>query len=114
MSTKQKGAIAEAMVAGEAAVLGCMVYRPVAEGGRYDLIIDAGGRLLRVQCKWAALKGPIIVVSAITSRLTPRGYVRTTYDSVRSMGLRPTATHSSVASGSPSTSSPVEASSTSG
>ena len=87
MSTNQKGAIAEAMVAGEAAVLGCMVYRPVAEGERYDLIIDSGGRLLRVQCKWAALKGPIIVGYAITSRLTPRGYVRTIYDSSEIDGI---------------------------
>jgi hypothetical protein len=79
MSTNQKGAIAEMRIAAEALELGCTVYRPVSEGCRYDLIIDVGGPLLRVQCKWASVKGATVVVYSITSRLTPRGYVRTTY-----------------------------------
>jgi PD-(D/E)XK endonuclease len=79
LSTNQKGAIAEMRIAAEALELGCTVYRPMSEGCRYDLIIDVGGPLLRVQCKWASVRGAIVVVYTITSRLTPRGYVRTTY-----------------------------------
>ena len=79
LTSTRKGAIAEAAIAAEAVKLGCDVYRPLAEGGRYDLIIDNGHRLLRTQCKWARLRGQVIVVGIRTSRLTPSGYVRTTY-----------------------------------
>jgi PD-(D/E)XK endonuclease len=48
------GAIAEAVIAAEVMKLGLDVYRPVSEGGRYDLVVDTGSRLLRVQCKSAA------------------------------------------------------------
>ena len=43
MTTDQKGAIAEACIAAAAMKLGIEVYRPVAEGGRYDMILDIGG-----------------------------------------------------------------------
>ena len=45
MTTDQKGAIAELAVALAAMKLGIEVYRPVAEGGRYDMILDAGHEL---------------------------------------------------------------------
>ena len=38
LTTNQKGAIAEASIAREAIKLGIEVYRPVMEGGRFDLI----------------------------------------------------------------------------
>jgi hypothetical protein len=38
MTTDQKGAIAETAVAHAAVKLGIDVYRPVVEGGRYDLV----------------------------------------------------------------------------
>jgi PD-(D/E)XK endonuclease len=87
MSTNQKRAIAETAIAAEAVQLGMTVYRPVVEGGRYDLIIDTGTRLLRTQCKWASMKGAVVVVYTITCRLTPRGYVRTTYDAAEIDGI---------------------------
>jgi PD-(D/E)XK endonuclease len=80
LTNGRKGAIAEARIAAEAVKLGFDVYRPVAEGGRYDLIVDVGHRLLRVQCKWGARKNSVVDVSLATSRCTPRGHVRTTYD----------------------------------
>jgi hypothetical protein len=49
MTTDHKGSIAEAAIALAAIKLGIDVYRPVAEGGRYDLIFDVESRLLRVQ-----------------------------------------------------------------
>jgi hypothetical protein len=53
LSTNHKGAIAEAAITYHATRLGIDVYRPVSDGGRYDLILDTGLRLLRTQCKWA-------------------------------------------------------------
>jgi hypothetical protein len=87
MTPGRKGAIAEAAIAAEAIRLGFDVYRPVSEGGRYDLIIDVGPRLLRAQCKWAALRGDVLVVRLRTSRLTPRGYLRTTYTAAEIDGV---------------------------
>ena len=81
LTSSQKGAIAEAHIAAAAIELGIEVWRPVAEGCRYDMILDAGGRLLRTQWKWARRRGDVIVVNIRTSRHTPRGYVCTTYTS---------------------------------
>jgi hypothetical protein len=77
--TTQKGAIAEAAIALAATELGFVVLRPLTEGRRYDLIIDTGPRLLRVQCKWGRRQGNVVVVKTSTQRLTPAGYVQTTY-----------------------------------
>jgi PD-(D/E)XK endonuclease len=75
-----KGAIAEAAVTAAAVELGFVVLRPFPDGRRYDLVIDTGPRLLRVQCKWGRLKKAVIVVTLATCRYTPReGYVRTKY-----------------------------------
>ena len=74
-----KGAIAEAAIASAAIELGIHVLRPLAEGRRYDLVFDVGGRLLRVQCKWAPQRGNVVVVNLRSHRCTPRGYVRSTY-----------------------------------
>ncbi len=80
LTSTQKGAIAEAVIAAEAIKAGVDVLRPLAEGGRYDLLFDTGTRFIRVQCKSAPRRGDVIVVATRTCRHTPRGYVRTTYD----------------------------------
>ena len=84
-----KGAIAEAAITSAAIELGIHVLRPLVEGRRYDLVFDTGGRLLRVQCKWAPKRGNVIAVNLVTHRCTPRGYVRTTYsaDEVDGIGV---------------------------
>ena len=74
-----KGAIAEAAVTLAATRLGIATMKPSIEGRRYDLILDVGPRLLRVQCKWGTRRGDAVVVRLGTSRLTPQGYVSTTY-----------------------------------
>jgi hypothetical protein len=79
MTTDQKGAIAEACVTAVAVKLGVDVYKPVAEGGRYDLILDLGCKLLRVQCKWAARRKGALVVSCQSSRRTADGFIRRYY-----------------------------------
>lgn len=73
------GAIAETAITRAAVELGIVVLRPLVEGGRYDLVLDTGPRLLRTQCKWARRKGGVIVIRIRTCRHTPNGYVRTTY-----------------------------------
>ena len=79
MTTDQKGAIAEAAVALAAIKLGIEVYRPVAEGGRYDMIFELGAELARVQCKWAKRSGDVIVVRCCSNRRSGAGFVRTLY-----------------------------------
>ena len=82
LTTNQKGAIAEAVIAAEAIKLGINVLKPVAEHGRYELAIDMGSEVIRVQCKWGGVKGDVINASAIGSYHSPtRGYVRSTYGS---------------------------------
>ena len=42
LTSDQKGAIAESSIAAAAIKLGIGVYKPLFEGGRYDLIFDTG------------------------------------------------------------------------
>jgi hypothetical protein len=79
LTTSQKGAVAEAEITAAALHLGLVVLSPLCEGGRYDLVIDTGARLLRVQCKWASRQGDVLSARCVTSRHTPGGYVRSTY-----------------------------------
>jgi hypothetical protein len=79
MTTDQKGGIAELAVALAAVRLGVEVYRPVVEGGRYDLIFTLGSGLVRVQCKWAARDGEVVVVRCYSSRRNREGLVRRKY-----------------------------------
>ena len=51
--SNHKGNVAELKIVAAAAELGIDVSKPLTEHGRCDLIFDSGGRLLRVQCKWA-------------------------------------------------------------
>ena len=84
-----KGAIAEAAIRLAAVELGFHVLQPLTEGRRYDVVIDTGPQLLRVQCKWAPRKGAVIVVHLTTCRHTPHGYVRSTYtgDEIDGFGI---------------------------
>jgi PD-(D/E)XK endonuclease len=79
MTTDQKGAIAEVCIAAMAIRLGVDVYKPMAEGGRYDLIFDVGCKLLRIQCKWAARRKETLIVPCQTSRRSADGFVRRYY-----------------------------------
>jgi PD-(D/E)XK endonuclease len=66
-------------IALEATKLGIPVFRPLAEGGRYDLVLELHGRLLRVQCKWANRLGDVVNVRIRTNRRCQGGYITTTY-----------------------------------
>jgi prevent-host-death family protein len=81
MDSNRKGAIAEMKIATAAIELGIPVLQPMAEHGRYDLGFELGGRILRVQCKWASLDetGGVMRVGLQGSWLSPHGYVRSAY-----------------------------------
>jgi prevent-host-death family protein len=81
MDTNRKGAIAEMKIATAATELGVPVLRPMTERERYDLAFELGGRLLRVQCKWASFDeaAGVIKVGLQGSWLSPHGYVRSSY-----------------------------------
>jgi PD-(D/E)XK endonuclease len=79
LSSSRKGAVAEAEIAAAAIRLGLVVLRPLCEGGRYDLVIDDGVHLLRVQCKWGSRHGSVLQARCVTCRHTPSGYLRSTY-----------------------------------
>ena len=74
-----KGGLAEAAITAKAVEMGFVVLRPFPDGRRYDLVIDTGARLLRVQCKWGRRQGAVIIVTFVTCRHTPHGYVRSKY-----------------------------------
>lgn len=77
--TNHKGNVAELAIALEAARLGLSVLKPMTEHERYDLAVGLGGRLLRVQCKWATFDGAVVQVHVARCRTSRRGYVRATY-----------------------------------
>ena len=79
LTPTQKGGIAELKISAAVAACGIVVLRPMTEGVRYDLAFEMGDRLVRVQCKWARRRGEVITTQLATQRLTPRGYVRSTY-----------------------------------
>jgi hypothetical protein len=79
MTTDQKGAIAELAIAAAAVRLGVSVYRPLVEGGRYDLIFQVNGKLLRVQCKWAPRHNAVITLRCYSCRRSRRGLVMRKY-----------------------------------
>ncbi len=81
LSPSQKGAVAELAFTFEAVKLGLRVYRPVAEGGRCDLILGVDDRLIRVQCKLGVQIGEVVSVRPVTSCRAPGGgYIRRSYN----------------------------------
>jgi hypothetical protein len=78
LTTNQKGFIAETAVMHECAQLGVPVLKPL-DDQRYDLVLDLGSRVLRVQCKWAARVGDVIAIRTRTSRRGPNGHIHRSY-----------------------------------
>jgi hypothetical protein len=77
LTTDQKGAVAELAIAAAAADLGIGVWGPYTVE-RYDLIFDLRPRLVRVQCKWAARHGNV-VVRCYRNRRNRNGLLRQYY-----------------------------------
>ncbi len=79
MTTDQKGAIAELAIALAAVRLAVDVYRPLVEGGRYDLIFGVDDRLMRVQCKWAPRHGDVVTLRCYSCRRNRDGLLKRRY-----------------------------------
>ena len=79
LTTDQKGAIAETAIAAEATRMGIEVYRPIAEGGRFDMIFLLGDQLARVQCKWAPLVGDVVAIRCCSNRRAREGIRKRAY-----------------------------------
>jgi PD-(D/E)XK endonuclease len=79
--TNTKGAVAEQAFVLAAVKLGVRVLKPVSAHTRYDLAIDVGGRLWRVQCKWGRLGpgGDVVTARISTRSCVPGGYRTTVY-----------------------------------
>src|SRR5207248_11665037 len=78
MDSNRIGAIAEHAIAAELVQLGFDVLWPRVEG-RYDLAVDLDGRLVRIQCKSAPMRGDVVVIRARTNRRAPEGFRAGTY-----------------------------------
>jgi hypothetical protein len=79
MTTDQKGAIAETAIVHAATKLGIGVFKPLTDGERYDLIFDLRPALIRVQCKWGARRGDIVIVRFYSCRRSPQGLIKRRY-----------------------------------
>ncbi len=62
------GVRTEAVIAAELVRRGYRVLLPFGFNQRYDLVIDVGGRFLRVQCKTGRLRGGCVLFSAQSIR----------------------------------------------
>ena len=76
-TTKQKGELAELMVACDLRRRGCKLAIPYGEESDYDLVIERDGKLERVQIKHAESDGAVISVKCCSHSLT-NGRVRET------------------------------------
>ena len=76
-SLKHKGDLAELKVAADLVARGCLLSFPFSEDSDYDLIADCGGRLHRIQVKYARSDGRTVIVRCRSHSLT-KGKVRQT------------------------------------
>ena len=78
LTTNQKGLIAENAVIRDCILLGVSVARPL-DDERYDLILDLGSQLFRVQCKYARRIGNVVVVRCRRCRRGASGFIHRRY-----------------------------------
>ena len=74
---KQKGDLAELMVAADLRRRGYKIAIPFGEDCDYDLVVDRRGTLERVQVKYATSDGSVVLVRCRSHSLT-NGKVRAT------------------------------------
>lgn len=59
--------------------LGYAVFLPVGHNHRYDLVLEDGGRFLRVQCKTGRLRGGVIRFNTVSVRCNRNDVLRRSY-----------------------------------
>jgi hypothetical protein len=67
---KQKGDLAELMVAADLRRRGCKISIPFGGDCDYDLVVERHGRLERVQVKHATSDGVVVIVRCVSQSLT--------------------------------------------
>jgi len=70
----------EAVILAELVKRGLRVLAPYGTNHRYDLVIDAEGRFLRVQCKTGRLRDGVIKFNTVSVRTNTRQVYTTPYD----------------------------------
>jgi hypothetical protein len=78
MTTNQKGLIAETAIMHELVKLEIAILRPLSDQP-YDLMLDLGGEVMRVQGKWAVRRGDVVVVPCRRCRRGPDGFFHGRY-----------------------------------
>ena len=81
LTSNEKGNVAEAAIALEAIKLGIDVLKPLAEHGRYDLLWISADGCFECSANGAPRPeaGRCLRAPRAASRLTPNGYVTSTY-----------------------------------
>src|SRR5437899_6382612 len=78
LTTNQKGLLAETAIIHECVKRGIGVARPL-DDAPYDLILDLGPKLIRVQCKWAVRRGGVVVIRTRRCRRGRVGHIHRSY-----------------------------------
>jgi hypothetical protein len=80
MNTNTKGTVAELQISANLTEQGHLVYRPLTEGLRHDLLVVTGTHILKVQCKYVKLRdeGTLYVPMSTTGE-SVKGYYRKPY-----------------------------------
>jgi hypothetical protein len=78
LTTNQKGLVAETAIVHECVKRGIGVARPL-DDAPYDLILDLGSKLLRVQCKLAVRRGGVVVIWTRRCRRGREGLMHRSY-----------------------------------
>jgi hypothetical protein len=79
LTTNQKGLVAEQAVILECVRLGITVAKPL-DDERYDLIVDLGTSMLRLQCKWAVSDGDVVSIRTRRCRRGREGFIHRGYE----------------------------------
>jgi hypothetical protein len=79
LTTDQKGAIAEMAIAWEATKLGIEVYRPLHEGGRFDMIFVLRDGLAPFALDAASRKGDVLIIRCYSCRRAREGIRKRLY-----------------------------------
>lgn len=80
-STKEKGELAEAMALFRLQKAGYTVSQPFGENSRYDMVIDDGDDLLRVQVKHGRIEDGKVIATLRTVGYNSEGHQSSYYES---------------------------------
>lgn len=67
MNSKAKGEISEAIILSKLIELGYSVSLPFGNNQRYDLILDDGARLMKIQCKTGRIRNDCVIFNTCSN-----------------------------------------------